>query len=134
MTTIRYRTIRFKVEFRGDVVRTQFKLPINLKVCTGFMVRIMNDLPVGETQSEIGTVSLEFNSKKELAVNDVVGYEVGAESKREFQQMYIELDKGSVVNCVYVDQYPTPMAFTPYTVCVYLRCSSLKTLPAACSI
>lgn len=132
MTTIRYRTIRFSVENRGQIVRTQFKLPLNMKICTGYLMKVTGYMPAGQDQKEVGMFSLEFNSKKELAVNDVIGYEESIELKPEFQILQVELDKGSLVNCVYIDKYPAHLNFSPYKVSLYLKCSTVSKPSVPC--
>ncbi len=129
MTTIRYRTVRFRVESRGQIVRTQFKLPLNMKVCTGYLMKVTGYMPAGQDQKEVGIFSIEFNSKKELTVNDVIGYEEEVELKPEFQMMHVELEKGAVANCVYMDKYPGHLNFSPYVVSLYLKCSTVCKAP-----
>lgn len=134
MATIQYRTIRFQVERRNAIVRTQFKLPINLKVCTGYLVKVLYGMNTGDDWKEVGLVSLEFNSKKELAVNDVIGHEEFTNVKYEFQMLEVELERGAVVNCVYTDKFPLSLNFSPYVVSVYLKCSTIANKHIVCSI
>jgi hypothetical protein len=134
MAIIQYRTIRFVVDRRNAIVRKQFKLPMNLKVCTGYLVKVLHGMHTGDDQKEVGLISLEFNSKKELAVNEVIGFEQFTEVKYEFQILEVELERSGVVNCVYIDKFPSNLNFSPYTVSVYLKCSTVANNQVACSI
>ena len=124
MAMIQYRILKFSIDHVGQIVRLQNKLPINLKVCSGYIARISKGVGLPVDLPEVGLISLEFNSKKELAVNDVVGYECQYYAKPEYQQLEVQLEKGGIVNCVYIDKYPTYYPFSPYTVSVYLKCKT----------
>jgi hypothetical protein len=130
MGLLKYRIVRFNLERRGDIIKRQLKLPVNLKRCTGYLAKVTRGIGDPNDKPQIGLIALEFNSKKELAVNDVVGYECEARAKLEFQDLDVELNRGEFLDLLYIDQFPLDMQFTPYVVSVYLRCSDKINCPA----
>ena len=124
MATIQYRILRYHLENRGQIIKQQVKLPMNLKVCTGYLGKITKGIGDPNDKPQIGLISLQFNSKKEIAVNDVVGYEAQPNSKPEFQLLGVDLNPGELLNVLYIDQFPLDMQFVPYQMSVYLRCST----------
>lgn len=125
MGNIQYRILRFHITRRGEIVKQLHKLPVNLAVCTGYLANVLEVSPLPIAKPEVGLLSLEFNSKKDHVLNDVVGFENSTEAKLDFQLLDVELCKGEILHCLYVDRYPASLQFRKYTVSIYLRCTSL---------
>jgi hypothetical protein len=123
MTKIRYSIIRLDVKERGEIVEISHKLPAHLKVCTGFNARHTKGLEVPKDLDEIGLLALEFNSRKQLLVNAVIGFQAKVEELPEYQDVQIPLENGQLVTGYYMDTEQIAVAdFSPYSVSIYLRC------------
>ncbi len=123
MTKIRYSIIRLDVKERGEIVEISHKLPAHLKVCNGFNARHTKGLEVPKDLDEIGLLALEFNSRKQLLVNAVIGFQAKVEELPEYQDVQIPLENGQLVTGYYMDTEQIAVAdFSPYSVSIYLRC------------
>lgn len=123
MTKIRYNIIRVEVKERGEIIEISHKLPAHLKVCTGFNARHTRGLQVPKDLDEIGLLALEFNSRKQLLVNAVIGFQAKVEELPEYQDVQIPLENGQLVTGYYMDTEQITVAdFRPYSVSIYLRC------------
>lgn len=122
-TKIRYRIIQFEVNEPSQIVEISEKLPLHLKVCTGFMARHTKGLKLSNNLNEIGLIALEFNSRKQLLINSVIGYESKVEQLPDYQEVNIPLENGQLVTGYYMDTNQIEASdFMPYTVSVYLKC------------
>ena len=123
MTKIRYSIIRLDVTELGEIIEISHKLPAHLKLCTGFNARHTKGLDVPKDLDEIGLLALEFNSRKQLFVNALIGYQSKVEALPEYQDIHIPLENGHLVTGYYMDTEQVAVAdFKPYTVSIYLRC------------
>lgn len=122
-TKIRYSIIRVPVTTAGEIVEISHKLPGHLKVCTGFLARHTKGLELPSDQPEIGLLALEFNSRKQLFINDVIGYQATVQELPNYQTVNIPLEKGQLVTGYYMDtEQVAPPRFKPYVISIYLRC------------
>lgn len=122
-TKIRYRIIPIEVSEPGQIVEISHKLPLHLKVCTGFIARHTKGLKLTNNKNEIGLLALEFNSRKQLLINAMVGYESRVEQLPDYQEVNIPLENGQLLTGYYMDtKQIAPADFNPYTIQVYLRC------------
>ncbi len=122
-TKIRYKIIQFEVNEPSQIVEISEKLPLHLKVCTGFMARHSKGLKLSNNLNEIGLIALEFNSRKQLLINSVVAYESKVEELPDYQEVNIPLENGQLVTGYYMDTNQIEASdFMPYTVSVYLKC------------
>ena len=123
MTRIRYSIIRIQVDQLRQIVEINHKLPAHLKVCTGFVVRHTKGLTTAVDLPEIGLITLEFNSRKRLFANDLIGLEASPQSLPGYKPLRIPLESGQLVTGYYMDTgMIAPGDFAPYQVSVYLRC------------
>jgi hypothetical protein len=121
----RYHIIRLQVNKSGEFVSISEKLPAHLKVCTGFVARHTKGVKSTRDMSELGLLSLEFNNRKGLFVNDVVGFEYKLGSLPAYQTLNIPLDKGELLTGYFMDTKQFDLgSFNPYTISVYLRCET----------
>jgi hypothetical protein len=129
-TKIRYSIIRVPVIRSGEIVEISHKLPAHLKVCTGFLARHTQGLKLQSDKPEIGLLALEFNSRKQLLINDVIGFQSGVQEIPNYQEVNIPLESGQLVTGYYMDtEQVAPSDFQPYIISIYLRCE-LEVKPA----
>jgi hypothetical protein len=122
-TKIRYSIIRVEVGSVGEIVEISHKLPAHLKVCTGFIARHTKGLELPIDQPEIGLLALEFNSRKQLLINDVIGYHASVQEIPDYQKVNIPLESGQLVTGYFMDTEQVDAAlFQPYLISIYLRC------------
>lgn len=129
MTKIRYHIIQFDVTEYGQVVEIRHRLPSNYGRCTGYVARHVKGIASDVDIPEIGLVAVEFNSRKQLYFNDLIGYEAQVEQLPEYQELNIPLDTGQLVTGFYLDTQKNPYLlidikewFRPYQVAIYLKC------------
>jgi hypothetical protein len=126
MAAIRYNIIRLRVERPGQIIRFQHKIPSNLRRCTGFkavhVMGVQTDLYI----PEIGWFTASFNSLKQEAIVACVSAQAfyEPEESHEFQTLDVELKPSQLVVGVYIDTMKV-VAFMPYVVSLYLRCTEL---------
>jgi hypothetical protein len=122
-TKIRYSIIRIEVGSVGEIVEISHKLPAHLKVCTGFIARHTKGLKLPIDQPEIGLLALEFNSRKQLLINEVIGYQASVQEIPDYQKVNIPLESGQLVTGYFMDTEQVDAAlFQPYLISIYLRC------------
>jgi len=122
-TKIRYQIIQLEVNEQGQIVEISHKLPLHLKVCTGFIARHTKGLTLANNLNEIGLLALEFNSRKQLLINAMVGFESKVEQLPDYQEVNIPLENGQLVTGYYMDTKQVSVSdFKPYVVSIYLRC------------
>jgi len=122
-TKIRYSIIRVEVASAGEIVEISHKLTAHLKVCTGFIARHTKGLKLQNDQPEIGLLALEFNSRRQLLINDVIGYQASVQEIPDYQKVNIPLESGQLVTGYYMDTEQVDAAqFQPYMISIYLRC------------
>lgn len=129
MTKIRYNIIRLEVTEPGQAVEIRHRLSSHLSRCTGFVARHVKGISSDVDIPEIGLLAVEFNSRKQLFFNDLIGYEAQVEQLPEYQDLNIPLQSGQLVTGYYLDTQKSPYPFDaakewfrPYTVAIYLRC------------
>jgi hypothetical protein len=129
MTRIRYHIIQLDVTEYEQVVEIRHRLPSNYGRCTGYVVRHVKGIGSDVGIPEIGLLALEFNSRKQLYVNDLVSYEVEVEQLPEFKELNIPLESGQLVTGYYHDTQINPYPlnalkewFRPYQIAIYLKC------------
>lgn len=129
MTKIRYHIIQLDVTKYRQVVEIRHRLPSNYGRCTGYVVRHVRGIGSEVDIPEIGLVAVEFNSRKQLYFNYLVGYEAQVEQLPEFQELNIPLESGQLVTGYYLDTQINPYQnnalkewFRPYRIAIYLRC------------
>ena len=129
MTKIRYNIIQLEVTESGQVVEINHRLPSNYKRCIGYVARHVKGITSELDIPEIGLVAIEFNSRKQLFFNDLVGYEAQVEQLPQFQELNIPLESGQLVTGFYLDtqKSPDPLIdlkewFRPYRIAIYLKC------------
>ena len=83
MTKIRYHIIQLDVTEYGQVVEIRHRLPSNYGRCTGYVARHVKGISSDVDIPEIGLVAVEFNSRKQLYFNDLVGFEAQVEQLPE---------------------------------------------------
>lgn len=132
MTNIRYSIIRLEVTRPGQVVEISQRLPAHVNRCTGYLSRHTQGIISGRDLPEIGLLALEFNSRKQLFINDVIGYEAELGDVPSYVNVDIPLINGQLVTGYYLDTRKIDSKllnkeFTPYKVSVYLRCEYVKT-------
>jgi hypothetical protein len=122
-TKIRYSIIRVQVNSSGEIVEISHKLPAHLKLCTGFIARHTKGLILPSDQPEIGLLALEFNSRKQLLINDVIGFQSSVQEIPDYQKVNIPLESGQLVTGYYMDtEQIEANLFQPYMISIYLRC------------
>jgi hypothetical protein len=133
VTKIRYHIILLNVTESGQVVEIRHRLPSNYGRCTGYVARHVKGIVSEVDIPEIGLVAIEFNSRKQLYLNDLVGYQAQVEQLPEFQELNIPLESGQLVTGFYLDtqKNPDPLIgsqewFQPYQVAIYLKCELHK--------
>ena len=124
MAAIRYNIIRLEVERPGQIIRFQYKIPSNLKRCTGFKSVHVKGVQTDIYIPEIGWFTVSFNSLKEEAIVTPVSVQAfnNPEVSHEFQTLNVILKANQLVVGVYVDTKRTN-GFYPYMVSFYLRCT-----------
>ena len=126
MTKIRYNIIRLEVSEPGQAVEIRHRLSSHLSRCTGFVARHVKGITSDVDIPEIGLLAVEFNSRKQLFFNDLIGYEAKVEQLPEYKDLNIPLQSGQLVTGYYLDtqkfEDPRKSGFNPYTVAIYLRC------------
>ena len=129
MTKIRYNIIQLEVTESGQVVEINHRLPSNYKRCIGYVARHVKGIASELDIPEIGLVAIEFNSRKQLFFNDLVGYEAQVEQLPQFQELNIPLESGQLVTGFYLDTKKStdPLMdlkewFRPYRIAIYLKC------------
>jgi len=123
MSRIRYSIIPIEVQQSREIVAINHKLPPHLERCTGYIVRHTKGITYGDDLPEIGLITLEFNSRKRLFVNDLICYSPRIEELPSYRGVQIPLENGQLVTGYYMDTGMIPGGhFTPYRVSVYLRC------------
>jgi hypothetical protein len=129
MTSIRYNIIRLEVTEPGQAVEIRHRLPSHLSRCTGYIARHVKGIYSRKDLPEIGLLAVEFNSRKHLFFNDLIGYEAKVHQLPEYKQLNIPLEPGQLVTGYYLDTRKLPKGdtkskkwFIPYTVAIYLRC------------
>lgn len=129
MTKIRYNIIRLEVTEPRQAVEIRHRLSSHLSRCTGFVARHVKGITSDVDIPEIGLLAVEFNSRKQLFFNDLLGYEAQVEQLPEYRDLNIPLESGQLVTGYYLDtqKSPYPFAntkewFSPYTIAIYLRC------------
>ncbi len=129
MTKIRYHIIQLDVTEYGQVVEIRHRLPSNYGSCTGYVARHVKGISSDVDIPEIGLVAVEFNSRKQLYFNDLVGYEAQVDQLPEYQELNIPLESGQLVTGFYLDTQKNPYPlidikewFRPYQVAIYLKC------------
>jgi hypothetical protein len=133
VTKIRYHIILLDVTEPGQVLEIRHRLPSNYGRCIGYVVRHVKGIGSNVDIPEIGLVAVEFNSRKQLYLNDLVGYQAQVEQLPEFQDLNIPLEAGQLVTGFYLDtqKNPDPLIgsqewFHPYQVAIYLKCELHK--------
>jgi hypothetical protein len=133
MTDIRYSIIRLEVTHHGQVVEISHKLPSHVNRCTGYLSRHTQGIISGVDLPEIGLLALEFNSRKQLYINDVIEFEAAPGIIPLYRDIDIPLINGQLVTGYYLDTRRVDSKallnkmFTPYKVSIYLRCEYVKT-------
>lgn len=129
MKKVRYNIIRLEVTEPGQAVEIRQRLPSHLNCCTGFVARHVKGIISSEDIPEIGLLAVEFNSRKHLFFNELIGFESKVEQLPEYQELNIPLEPGQLVTGYYLDtRKPLNPSldlkewFNPYTVSIYLRC------------
>jgi len=129
MTRIRYHIIRLEVTEPGQVVEIRHRLPSHISLCTGFVARHVKGITSDVDIPEIGLLALEFNSRKQLFLNDLIGYEAKVEQLPKYRELNIRLESGQLVTGYYLDTQKStdPLInvvdwFIPYSIAIYLRC------------
>jgi hypothetical protein len=129
MTRISYNIIRLDVTEPGQVIEIRHRLPSHLSRCTGFVARHVKGIHSRRDIPEIGLLAVEFNSRKQLFLNDLIGYEAKVEQLPQYKHLNIPLDSRQLVTGYYLDTRKPPRQeltlkewFNPYTVAIYLRC------------
>ena len=129
MTRIRYHIIQLEVTEAGQVVEIRHRLPSNYGRCTGYVARHVKGIDSDVDIPEIGLVAIEFNSRKQLNINDLVGYETQVDQLPDYQELNIPLESGQLVTGYYLDTQKSPDPFDttkewfrPYQVAIYLKC------------
>ena len=130
MTKIRYNIIQLEVTQAGQVVEIRHRLPSNYGRCIGFVARHVKGVYSEVDIPEIGLLAIEFNSRKQLFVNDLIGYETEVEQLPEYKELNIPLESGQLITGYYLDTQKSPDKwpylnkewFRPYKVAIYLKC------------
>lgn len=133
MTDIRYSIIRLEITHPGQVLEISHRLPSHVNRCSGYLSRHTQGIISGVDLPEIGLLALEFNSRKQLYINDVVGFEAVPGDVPHYREINVPLIKGQLVTGYYMDTQrfdPKDLLnkeFNPYKVSIYLRCEFEKT-------
>jgi hypothetical protein len=129
MTKIRYNIIQLDVTEAGQVVEIRHRLPSNYGRCNGYVARHVKGISSELDLPEIGLLAVEFNSRKQLFINDLIGYEAQVEQLPEYRELNIPLESGQLVTGYYLDTQKSPYPFVdvkewfrPYSIAIYLRC------------
>ncbi|MBU6158724.1 MAG: hypothetical protein KGP35_06795 [Bacteroidetes bacterium] len=132
MRNIRYCIIRLEVTHPGQVVEISQRLPMHVNRCTGYLSRHTQGIISGSDLPEIGLLALEFNSRKQLYINDVIGFQKDIGDIPEYLDVDIPLMNGQLVTGYYLDTRKiepkecSHKVFAPYKVSIYLRCDYVK--------
>ena len=120
MLVTRYSIVSLRVQKPGEIISFQHKIPAYLKRCTGFKLSLVGALVSKHLNTELGRLSVSFNSLKEEAITASLKHEeLGSQ---DFQELDVQLHSGQIVSGVYVDEQLSE-AFKPYRVNLYLRCT-----------
>ncbi len=120
MLVTRYSIVSLRVQKPGEIISFQHKIPAYLKRCTGFKLSLVGALDSKHLNTELGRLSVSFNSLKEEAITaSLKQEELGSQ---DFQELEVQLHPGQIVSGVYVDTM-LGEDFTPYKVQLYLRCT-----------
>ena len=120
MLVTRYSIVSLRVQKPGEIISFQHKIPAYLKRCTGFKLSLVGALDSKHLNTELGRLSVLFNSLKEEAITASLKHEeLGSQ---DFQELDVQLHSGQIVSGVYVDSMLSE-EFKPYRLNLYLRCT-----------
>jgi hypothetical protein len=120
MAVTRYQIISLRVQYAGEILKFQHKIPAYLTCCIGFKLSMVGVMPPALLNTTLGRLSASFNSLKEEAITTSLKFEeLGSQ---DFQQLEVQLHTGQIVSGVYVDTMLSE-EFKPYRLNLYLRCT-----------
>ena len=130
---VKWEIIQIKVEKENQIIPIDFKLPNEIRTCNGIYISVKELLDTKESYiSQVGELSLSFNAKQIHPLHFTAEYNTDLSNKKRSLKLNCELESNKNITGFYVD-YATMTnkkgKFLPYSLSIYLECSTQETEP-----